>query len=182
MASSLATIISPVSLSNAIHPRAHPASSRTLGGWPWPLPAMIRVDIRFVVVMYSVVTAPTRVSKPVIGSCDSKTMRCRAPRSCIKSPRMTVTDPFAKPTAICDKSSKAATADILGGMLTNYPRGHIRGVQLTGNRLLALFTETVDRHRGVPVFFSLVSSAHTFKTGSLGISSVIVTSSAVPYI
>jgi hypothetical protein len=37
--------------------------------------------------------------------------RCRAPRSWIRSPRMIVTDPFAKPTATCERSSTAAALD-----------------------------------------------------------------------
>lgn len=51
----------------------------------------------------------------------------------------------------------------------------------TGNCLLAFCTETVDRHRGPPSFFS-VSSAQTFNTGSLERSSDTETSRAVPCI
>lgn len=99
---------------------------------------------------------------PVMGSSDSKTVRCRAPRSWMRSPRTTVTAPLAKPTASWDRSSKAANADI-------------------GNCLRPLCTESVLWHRGMPVFFSSLSNAHTFRTGSLDRSSAIVTSSAVPW-
>lgn len=51
-------------------------------------------------------------STPVIGSSDSCTTLCLVPRSCIKSPRMTVTAPLAKPTASWDRSSRAVKADI----------------------------------------------------------------------
>lgn len=38
----------------------------------------------------------------------------------------------------------------------------------------------VDRQRGAPVFFSVLSSAHTLRIGSFSRSSAIVTRSAVP--
>ena len=62
--------------------------------------------------IYSDVTWPSWVSRPVIGSSDSNTIRWRAPRSWIRSPRMIVTEPLAKPTATCDRSSTAANAEI----------------------------------------------------------------------
>jgi hypothetical protein len=76
---------------------------------------------------------------------------------------MIVTDPLPNPTATCDKSSRAAKADI-------------------GNGLRAFCIDVVDKQRGTPVFFSVLSSAHTFSTGSLGRSSAIVISSDVPSI
>lgn len=52
----------------------------------------------------------------------------------------------------------------------------------TGNGRLAFCTEVADKHRGSPVFFSGLSRAQTFNTGSLGRSSAIVTKSDVPSI
>ena len=52
----------------------------------------------------------------------------------------------------------------------------------TGNCLLPFCTETVDKHVGAPVFFSGLSSAQTFNTGSFSRSSAIVTSNDVPSI
>ena len=50
---------------------------------------------------------------------------------------------------------------------------------LTGNCFRPFCTETVHRHRGMPVFFSGLSKAHTLSSGSLGNSSARVTSSEV---
>jgi hypothetical protein len=112
-------------------------------------------------------------------------MRCLAPRSLIKSPLIIATDPFAKPIASWERSSRAAKADI-------YPKSAVAdsrslfhrqpNMSLTGNGLRAFCTVTVERHRGAPVFFSVLSSAHTFNTGSLGRSSAIVTRRDVPSI
>ena len=52
----------------------------------------------------------------------------------------------------------------------------------TGNGLLPFCTDNVDKQRGDPVFLSILSSAHTFKIGSLGKSSEMVIKSEVPSI
>lgn len=52
--------------------------------------------------------------------------------------------------------------------------------RLTGNCFRLLWTARVDKHRGAPVFFSVLSKAHTFKIGSFDKSSAMVTSRAVP--
>src|SRR5438034_6994507 len=54
-----------------------------------------------------------------MGSSDSKTVRCFAPRSWIRSPRMTVTEPLANPTASWERSSSTARADIYHTCQTN---------------------------------------------------------------
>lgn len=114
MASSLAITISPVFLSTVMHPTPHPVSSAVLGGCPCPLPDITSFSMRPVVEMNKVVRVEsTRNSTPVMGSSDSWTMRCLVPRSWIRSPRITVTAPLAKPTASCDRSSVAVKADIL---------------------------------------------------------------------
>ena len=74
---------------------------------------------------------------------------------------MTVTEPLANPTASCERSSRAVKAEI-------------------GNCLRPLWMERVDWHLGWPVFFSVLSSAHTFRSGSVDKSSEMVTSSGVP--
>lgn len=45
----------------------------------------------------------------------------------------------------------------------------------TGNSLLAFWMDVVDRHRGVPVFFSDLSRAQTLRAGSFRRSSEMVT-------
>lgn len=119
---------------------------------------MTRVEILLVVEMNSVVTLASLNSRPVIGSSVSSTVRCFVPRSCMKSPRTTVTAPFAKPTATWDRSRKTAKAE-------------------TGKGFLPFVTATVQRQRGMPVFLSGRSNAQTFSTGSLGRSSARVMSS-----
>ncbi len=58
---------------------------------------MLSFNILAVVAMNSVVSfSSTRSSTPVTGSSDSYTMRCRVPVSCIRSPLISVTAPFAK--------------------------------------------------------------------------------------
>lgn len=51
---------------------------------------------------------------------------------------------------------------------------------LTGNCFLPLWIPNVDKHFGAPVFFSVLSRAHTFSIGSFDRSSDMVTSKAVP--
>ena len=95
-------------------------------------------------------------------------IRCFVPRSWIKSPRMTVTAPFAKPTATCDKSSVAAKADICDDPSVPYPLQTQPSLppKPTGNGFFPLFTATVLKHVGIPVFLTGLSSAHTFSSGS----------------
>ena len=50
----------------------------------------------------------------------------------------------------------------------------------TGNCFRPLCTAKVDKHFGDPVFFSVLSKAHTFSTGSFNRSSDIVTNNDVP--
>ena len=119
-------------------------------------------------------------STPVTGSSDSCTTRCLVPRSCMRSPRMTVTAPLAKPTAIWDRSSSAEKADILKPWLLvfhseeseeskrpNHDEHFIGRQQLTGNCFRPLFMFSVLKQVGNPVFFTGLSRAQTFKTGSL---------------
>lgn len=136
--------------------------------------------MRPVVAMYNVVLGPSRNSIPVIGSSDSKTVRCLAPRSCIRSPRTTVTAPFPNPTASCERFSSAANADIYHNQ-TSEPIV-IHKSNHTGNCLRPFWIDKVDKHLGPPVFFSGLSKAHTLRTGSFDRSSATVTRSAVPLI
>jgi hypothetical protein len=139
------------------------SSSSVRAGCPCPLPEMTSVSIRAVVAMYKAVIFPSRNSIPVIGSSDSKTVRCFAPLSWMRSPLTTVTAPFAKPTASCERSSDAAKAEM-------------------GNGLRPFWTSKVEVHFGTPVFLSILSNAQTLSTGSLDSVSVIVTSKDVPLI
>ena len=110
--------------------------------------------------MKRTVVEPSLTSSAVIGSSDSNTVLCFVPRSCIRSPRITVTAPFANPTATWLKSSRATKAEI-------------------GNSFLWFCMPIVHKHLGPPVFFSVLSSAHTFNIGSFDRSSATVTSRAV---
>lgn len=162
MASFLATTTSPVLLSSAMQPTPHPVSSTVFGGRPWPFFERPSFNILDVVDTNSVVSfSSVASSTPVMGSSDSKTIRCFEPRSWIRSPRITATAPFAKPTAIWERSSSAANAEM-------------------GNCLRALPMETVLRQVGMLVFLTSLSSAQTFSTGSLLMSSATVTSRLVP--
>jgi len=127
--------------------------------------------------MYNVVSGPSRNSIPVIGSSDSKTVLCLAPRSCIKSPRITVTAPFPNPTASCERFPSAANAEICHSQ-TSEPMVVQEGDH-TGNCLRPFCIDKVDKHFGPPVFFSSLSKAHTLSTGSFDRSSATVTRSAV---
>lgn len=104
--------MSPLDLSKVMHPTPHPVSSKTFAGCPCPFPVIVRVSARPVVARYSVVFGPSRNSTPVMGSSDSKTVLCFAPRSCMRSPLITVTAPFANPTASWDRFSSIAKAEI----------------------------------------------------------------------
>lgn len=96
-----------------MQPAAQPESSIVFGGEPCPLLDNASCNILETVEMKRVVELSWVVNwTPVTGSSDSYTMRCLVPRSWTRSPRMTVTAPFAKPTAICVRSSSAAKADI----------------------------------------------------------------------
>ena len=77
---------------------------------------------------------------------------------------MTVTEPFAKPTAIWDKSSVAAKADIYSLISRRRP---LLSKQHTGNCLRPFAIVTVLRQVGTFVFFTNLSSAHTLSSGSL---------------
>ena len=114
MASSLATTMSPVRLSRVMHPQSHPTSSTVFGGCPWPFRDRPTFKILEVVDTNSVVISfsSTASCTPVTGSSDSNTMRCFVPRSWMKSPRTTTTEPLENPTAICLRSSSAASAEI----------------------------------------------------------------------
>lgn len=127
--------------------------------------------MRPVVAIYKIVTAPSLTSNAVTGSSDSKTILCLVPLSWIKSPRTTVTDPLAKLTATWLRSSSATNADTCFSQLTYSSCMH-QG--FTGNCLLPFWIPTVHRHFGPPVFFSILSRAQTFRTGSLERSSAIV--------
>lgn len=48
----------------------------------------------------------------VIGSSDSKMILCLVPRSWIKSPRISVIEPLANPTATSDNEGVVANAEI----------------------------------------------------------------------
>lgn len=90
---------------------------------------------------------------------------------------MTATAPFAKPTAIWDRSSSVANAEIYSDrshvlVSRNYrvaqlPQGHGH----TGNCRRPLLIVTVLRQVGMFVFFTSLSKAHALSTGSLLISS-----------
>jgi len=91
---------------------------------------------------------------------------------------MTVTAPFANPTATCDRFSSIANAEIWTSqrLAQRIPPSEF----LTGNCFLPLCMPNVDKHFGAPVFFSVCSRAQTFSTGSFDRSSEMVTRSAVP--
>ena len=104
--------MSPFASSIVMQPTPQPVSSSTFAGCPCPLPDIVMVRILPVVARYSVVFCPSRNSTPVIGSSDSNTVLCFAPRSCIRSPRTTVTAPLPNPIASCERLSSTAKADI----------------------------------------------------------------------
>jgi hypothetical protein len=86
---------------------------------------------------------------------------------------MTVTEPFPNPTASCDKSSRAVKAEIYWWLLeASFTEGAC--VKHTGNGFRPLLMLKVDWQVGRPVFFTGLSKAQTFKTGSFGKSSYTV--------
>jgi hypothetical protein len=96
---------------------------------------------------------------------------------------MTVTAPFANPTATCDRSSVAENADIF--QLPRQPQAAftiLRRVpgSLTGNGFFPLLTATVLKHVGIPVFLTGLSSAQTFNTGWLLVSALLGSSCIPP--
>src|SRR5690554_1895422 len=112
-----------------MHPTPHPCDSNTLAGCPSPFPAVTSVRIRAIVDTYNVsppsangvargspgaftVTGGGEKQRFVIGSSDSKMIRCLVPRSCIRSPLISVIDPFANPTALRERDGVVANAEI----------------------------------------------------------------------
>ena len=147
MPSLRAITISFDSVSKAMQSTSQPCSSSVFAGVPWRLPVIESARTREVVLMYKAVTLASGNSRPVIGSSDSKTVRCFVPLSWMKSPRTTVTAPFPKPTANCVRSFVTVNAE-------------------TGKFLRAFCTVRVQRHFGWPVFLSAWSRYQTFNCGS----------------
>ena len=103
---------------------------------------------------------------PVTGSSDSNTMRCFVPRSWMRSPRRTVTAPFPKPTAICERSWDAAKSDIYR-LVSARTEASTVSLPPTGNCRRPLLMVRVLRQVGMLVFLTSLSRAHAFSTGSL---------------
>lgn len=82
---------------------------------------------------------------------------------------MTVTAPFANPTANCERSSRAVKAEtwhVSAPPATRIQKRNHR-MWLTGNCFFPLCTLSVLKQVGSPVFLAGLSRAQTFKTGSL---------------